>query len=133
MISRSGGRLTEKDFIMDVDLQDIDTIASDLAKIGESHAAEQRGEAVDPDAKNIMPQKQMVYCLHPEWLHHSITKSLEKLSIETLDCVYLDNPFENLLIGGDMEKVEAQIEAAIQFLEEMVQENKIRAYGILTH
>jgi len=36
----------------------------------------------------------MIYSMHPEWLRHSISKSLYKLNMETIDCVYLADPIE---------------------------------------
>lgn len=38
--------------------------------------------------------KRYLFSMHPRWLEHSIMKSLSRLNIETLDCVYLMDPIE---------------------------------------
>ena len=73
----------------------------------------------------------MLYSLHPLWLEHSINKSLKKLNIETLDCVYLQDPFENSLkLYRDVEATDKVIFDAFVLLEQMVQEGKIKSYGV---
>lgn len=37
----------------------------------------------------IKPDEKLIFSIHPKWLEHSIEKSLKKLNVETIDCVYL--------------------------------------------
>ena len=73
-----------------------------------------------------------MHCVHPFWLEHSIFKSLHKLKLETIDCVYLQDPLENILklTQGDPVEMRNKLQQAFQFLEELVQDGKIGAYGI---
>jgi len=38
--------------------------------------------------------KQSGHCLHPLFLRKSVEESLERLNLQTLDIVYLHNPYE---------------------------------------
>ena len=38
--------------------------------------------------------KTFMFSMHPRWLEHSIMKSMSRLNVETLDCVYLMDPIE---------------------------------------
>ena len=63
-------------------------------------------------------KEDMVFSINPVWLEHSINKSLKKLNIETLDCVYLQNPLENSLkLYKNLEEVDRAIKKAFVFLE----------------
>jgi len=61
---------------------------SDMKKIIDGEVAED---------EDIIPKKHSMHCIHPFWLEHSIFKSLHKLKLETIDCVYLHDPLENVL------------------------------------
>lgn len=79
------------------------------------------------------------YSIHPENLKLQLTKSLERLNLESLDGYLLHNP-EYILghkaaINGDLteqdkEEFYAQIEQAFTFLEEQVKEGVISFYGV---
>ena len=73
-----------------------------------------------------------MHSIHPFWLEHSIFKSLDKLKLNTIDCVYLHDPLENLLkiTQGDVLETRNKLQSAFQFLEELVQDGKIGSYGI---
>lgn len=74
----------------------------------------------------------MVHSLHPEWLSYSLNKTLQKLNVDTLDCLLLSDPVENLLkqFNGNKKEVMLRLGHAFAFCEAMVQEGKIKAYGI---
>ena len=73
----------------------------------------------------------MIYSLHPEWLKFSLNLSLERMGVRTLDCVYLSEPIEHLVMQYDDDKeIKLRLAHAFGFLEQMVQEGKIRSYGI---
>lgn len=67
-------------------------------------------------------EKRYMHSIHPRWLEHSITKSLNRLNVETLDCVYLMDPIEcaMTMYHKDYEHVKKQLGKAFRFLEEMV-------------
>ena len=69
--------------------------------------------------------------MHPEWLNFSLNKTLKKLNVECLDCFLLSDPIEHL-IGkyNDHKEVKMRLGHAFAFCEEMVQEGKIKSYGI---
>ena len=76
-------------------------------------------------------EKQMVYSLHPEWLRYCLDLSLKRLGVETIDCVYLSEPIEHLVLQYQDEKeMKMRIAHAFGFLEEMVQDGKIKGYGL---
>ena len=77
-------------------------------------------------------REQTIHSIHPKWLEHSINKSLAKLNVQTIDCVYLAEPLEMGMKHwkGDFKEVNMRIGHAFSFLEEMVQEGKIKSYGI---
>lgn len=72
-----------------------------------------------------------MYSLHPAWLNYQLNKTLDKLNIETLDTFILTNPMENIMnIYRDHNEQYAALIRAFGFMEQMVQENKIKSYGI---
>jgi len=76
-------------------------------------------------------REQFLWSMHPQWLEYSINKSLSKLNIESLDCVYLSAPLEmGMRLHQDPELLFAQLGKAFAFLEELVQDGKIGCYGI---
>lgn len=73
----------------------------------------------------------MIHSLHPVWLSYSLQKTLKKLNVATLDCLLLSEPVENLLKQFTSKKeVMLRLGHAFAFCEAMVQEGKIKAYGI---
>lgn len=69
------------------------------------------------------------HCMTPDFLRWSVEKSLENMHLETLDIMYLHNP-EVQLGHVDRNIVLSRIEEAFRVFEELVEEGKIRAYGI---
>ncbi|MDD2906030.1 MAG: aldo/keto reductase [Sulfurimonas sp.] len=69
------------------------------------------------------------HCLSPKYLRWSVERSLENLKLETLDILYLHNP-ETQLGYIDYETLLGRIKEAFVLFETLVNEGKIRAYGI---
>jgi aryl-alcohol dehydrogenase-like predicted oxidoreductase len=67
--------------------------------------------------------------MSPQFLRWSVEKSLENLKIDTLDILYLHNP-ETQLGYVDRSVVLERIKEAFGLFESLVEEGKIRAYGI---
>jgi aryl-alcohol dehydrogenase-like predicted oxidoreductase len=64
--------------------------------------------------EEIVPKISPIHCIHPKWLEHSIFKSLSKLKLETIDCVYLHDPLENILkiTKGDLMETRSKLKEA---------------------
>jgi aryl-alcohol dehydrogenase-like predicted oxidoreductase len=69
------------------------------------------------------------HCMSPAYLRWSVEQSLKNLQVETLDILFLHNP-ETQLGYVDREEVMQRIAKAFELFEELVEEGKIRAYGI---
>ena len=79
------------------------------------------------------------HCIHPEFLRDHLTRSRERLRLETLDVCLLHNP-EYFLSDAkkrherDLEGVRAEfyrrLRDAFAFLEEAARRGEIRAYGV---
>jgi len=69
------------------------------------------------------------HCMSPKYLRWSVEKSLKNLNLKTLDIMYLHNP-ETQLGYVDYETLLKRIEKAFKLFEKMVEEGKIKAYGI---
>ena len=69
------------------------------------------------------------HCMTPAYLRWSVEKSLENLQLETIDVMYLHNPETQLgYVGYD--ELKARIKGAFKLFEQLVEEGKIRHYGI---
>ncbi|MEJ2500908.1 MAG: aldo/keto reductase [Campylobacterales bacterium] len=69
------------------------------------------------------------HCLSPEYLRWSVETSLKNLGVETLDALFLHNP-EMQLGYVDYMTLRMRIARAFKLFEQLVDEGKIRAYGI---
>jgi aryl-alcohol dehydrogenase-like predicted oxidoreductase len=72
------------------------------------------------------------HCIHPAFLEDQLNRSLKNIGIETLDVAYLQNAAENQLHSLGYEKFYQRIAEAFEFYEKMVQQGKIKAYGLTT-
>ena len=78
------------------------------------------------------------HCIHPEFLEDQLTRSLERLSLATIDFFLLHNPEYYLSWaakqGIDLETARSvydhRIRQALQYLEQEVVRGRIRQYGI---
>ena len=77
--------------------------------------------------------KQSGHCLHPKFLRKSVEESLERLNLQTLDIVYLHNPYEAHGPFNTDNVFFDRLQLAIETMEQLVEENKIRAYGLATY
>ncbi|MGG4441963.1 aldo/keto reductase [Brevibacillus fortis] len=80
----------------------------------------------------------MSICIHPEYLQDQLTRSLQRLQVDTIDCYMLHNP-EWYLLWAKMKKIKQQeayvellerIEKAFRHLEKEVESGRIQCYGI---
>lgn len=70
------------------------------------------------------------HCIHPKFLEDQITRSLERLGLESLDCLLLHNPEYFLHEGGTPDEYYARIEKAFSYLETEVHRGRIQWYGV---
>jgi aryl-alcohol dehydrogenase-like predicted oxidoreductase len=78
------------------------------------------------------------HCIHPEFIDDQLTRSLERLKLDTLDFYLLHNPEYYLSWGGKTgvsleearQEYYSRIEQAFQHLESEVKRGRIRFYGI---
>ena len=69
------------------------------------------------------------HCLSPAYLRWSVEQSLRNLQLETLDILFLHNP-ETQLGYVDYKTLKKRIKKAFTLFEKLVNEGKIKAYGI---
>ncbi|MES2615634.1 MAG: aldo/keto reductase [Bdellovibrionota bacterium] len=78
------------------------------------------------------------HCIHPDFIFDQVERSRSRLGLETLDVYLLHNP-EYMLKRFELDKLDEQaaqslfyerIKQSFLALEQLVQENKIRAYGV---
>lgn len=82
--------------------------------------------------KNLATPEEIVidqHCMSPEYLRWSVEQSLKNLHLNTLDILFLHNP-ETQLGYTDREVVLLRIKEAFTVFEQLVDEGKIRHYGI---
>lgn len=72
------------------------------------------------------------HCIHPNFLDFQLETSLKNLGLETLDLYYLHNFAESqLALIGD-KKFYDKLARSFEFLEEKVNQGKIKNYGMAT-
>jgi aryl-alcohol dehydrogenase-like predicted oxidoreductase len=71
------------------------------------------------------------HCMTPRYIANQVDQSLKNLQLDCLDIYYLHNP-ETQLGEISREEFHRRILAAFETLERMVEEGKIRIYGIAT-
>jgi len=74
------------------------------------------------------------YCISPEYLEYSITESLDRLNLESLDIFLLETP-EHILVSVHTTQAEVnrRIKKAFDYLEKEVKRGRIQCYGLLSH
>lgn len=92
-----------------------------------------RREYVENDRFSIQPSDLVAgsHCLHPQYLHDQIERSLDNLGLETVDVYYIHNP-ENELAEIGRDTLYEKLLNAFEVAEAAVSAGKIRAYGIAT-
>lgn len=106
---------------------------------GENYSLSQKRKKEGRPFKDLVLYGEgLEHCIHPEFLAEQLTRSLERLGLETVDCYLLHNP-EYYLSWAKQEnvpKTEAQIEylrrirAAFIHLEDEVAAGRINYYGL---
>lgn len=71
------------------------------------------------------------HCISPDFLEHELQSSRDNLGLETIDRYYIHNP-ENQLSELDHATLYDRLEAAFGRLEQAVERNQIRHYGLAT-
>ncbi|MDD4600686.1 hypothetical protein SDC9_20833 [bioreactor metagenome] len=82
--------------------------------------------------------EELEHCIHPDFLADQISRSIERLGIETIDCYLLHNPeyYLNWAEQQSITRIDAQheylrrIRAAFIYLETEVAKGRISCYGI---
>ena len=79
------------------------------------------------------------HCIHPEWLKDQLTRSLDRLGLETLDVLLLHNPEYFLAdaskrgqgpLAAVRDEFYARLEQAFRYLESEVAKGRIAYYGV---
>ncbi|MAU01294.1 MAG: hypothetical protein CL608_29485 [Anaerolineaceae bacterium] len=100
--------------------------------------AQQRKKEGRPFPNLVKYAEGLDHCIHPEFLDDQLTRSLERLNLETLDVFLLHNP-EYYLSWAQRRPIpldEARrtyyqrIRLAFEFLEQAVADGRIQSYGI---
>ena len=89
-----------------------------------------------PDLVTVLPN--LEHCIHPEFLEDQLTRSLERLKLQTLDVFLLHNPEYFLThameTGASLSETRNEyyrrIELAFKHLESEVEHGRIQFYGI---
>lgn len=100
--------------------------------------AQQRKAEGRPFPNVVKYEPDLDHCIHPEFLADQLTRSLERLQLETLDIYLLHNP-EYYLSWARRAKIELKearaeyyrrIKMAFEHLESEVEHGRIRSYGV---
>ncbi|KAJ2989299.1 hypothetical protein HDV02_005051 [Globomyces sp. JEL0801] len=93
------------------------------------------------DSNESFPQMKFIknnnyHCIHPEFLDAQLNQSLERLNLQTLDILLLNNP-ERLLQANDqsvtVDTLYQMIEKAFEYLESQVENGRIGGYGVASN
>lgn len=84
--------------------------------------------------KNIANKEEVIgmNCMSPSYIEHQLDQSLKNLGISTIDLLYLHNVADAQKASLGEENFFEGLEKAMNFLEEKVEEQKIKYYGIAT-
>lgn len=74
-------------------------------------------------------KNEFYFSIHPKFIEYKISKSLERMKIDSVFCMMLHNP-EYLFSEMDEKSVYEEIKKSFQYLETLVKENRIQCYGI---
>lgn len=100
--------------------------------------SQQRKAAGNPFPDLVEYANELEHCIHPDFLADQLTRSLERLNLETLDVYLLHNP-EYYLGWAQQNGVSLEeawrtyyqrIRLAFQYLEKEVENGRIQAYGV---
>jgi aryl-alcohol dehydrogenase-like predicted oxidoreductase len=92
--------------------------------------AQERESEGRPFAEIVRISEGLWHCLSPEFLEDQITRSLERLRLQTLDGLLLHNPEYFLKSGGSHQEYYARIQKAFAHLETEIARGRIARYGV---
>lgn len=100
--------------------------------------SQQRKRAGNPFPDLVPYGEGLEHCIHPEFLEDQLTRSLQRLQLETLDCYLLHNPeyylgwanMQGVPLEQAREEYYRRIELAFRHLEREVEQGRISSYGI---
>ena len=100
--------------------------------------AQQRKKEGRPFPNLVKYQTGLDHCIHPEFIEDQLTRSLERLQLETIDCYLLHNPeyylmwakVANIPLPEARQEYYRRIRLAFQHLEKEVEQGRIQWYGI---
>ncbi|HEU4964808.1 MAG TPA: aldo/keto reductase [Bacilli bacterium] len=100
--------------------------------------SQQRKQAGKPFPDLVEYGDGLEHCIHPEFLEDQLTRSLERLGLETLDVYLLHNPEYYLSfakgagvpVEAARREYERRLELALRHLEQEAERGRIKCYGI---
>jgi aryl-alcohol dehydrogenase-like predicted oxidoreductase len=100
--------------------------------------SQQRKREGHPFTDLVAVAEGLEHCIHPDFLDDQISRSLDRLGLETVDGYLLHNPEyylewahqHGMSIDGARREYYRRIETAFRYLETEVQRGRIRYYGI---
>jgi len=115
-----------------------------VSKIGYVQAknyalARYRKETGKPFPEMVEYAEGLWHCIHPEWLKDQLTRSLDRLGLESLDVLLLHNPeyfLADAAKRGELSLTQARdefyrrLQVAFQYLETEVRSGRIAGYGV---
>jgi aryl-alcohol dehydrogenase-like predicted oxidoreductase len=106
---------------------------------GQNFALSQERKQQGKPFSDLVPYGQgLEHCIHPEFIEDQLSRSLERLGLETLDLLLLHNPEyylgwaakQGMSTDQARKNFYQRIRLAFQFLEKEVARGRIQAYGI---
>ncbi len=100
--------------------------------------AQQRKREGRPFPNLVKYKAGLDHCIHPEFIADQLTRSLERLQLETIDCYLLHNPeyylswakVANIPLLAAREEYYQRIKLAFRQMEKEVDQGRIQWYGI---
>ncbi len=92
--------------------------------------ARERAQAGHSFPEMVEFQETCWHNISPDFLEHQISRSLERLRLDTIDVVLLHNPEYFLKAGGTRDQYYKRIEKAFRHLEAECDRGRIRSYGV---
>jgi aryl-alcohol dehydrogenase-like predicted oxidoreductase len=100
--------------------------------------SQERKQAGSPFFERVVFGADLEHCIHPEFLADQLTRSMQRLQVDHIDCLLLHNP-EYYLKWANQNRIPARdaqteylrrIQMAFQYLEGEVRSGRIGCYGI---
>jgi len=73
-----------------------------------------------------------LHCINPKFLKLQVEKSRRNLELNTIDLLYLHNPYEMQSTYMSQDKFLTELHKIFEFFEQLVQNNLIKQYGLAT-